>query len=140
MATRPAGLRAFINTFTSSTLDLDALRAFQQPVYFTLGGRTNPSYYARMAERTRATFPNFTLEVFDERHHFDPPHRIEPERTALPLRAHWARADGCAPRHGRRTERSGFLGRAAEEPDDPLGVLSSPPCGSAWPSCSRTSR
>jgi pimeloyl-ACP methyl ester carboxylesterase len=93
MATRPAGLRAFINAFTSSTLDLDALRAFEQPVYFALGGRSNPSYYARMAERAGAIFPNFTLEVFDERHHFDPPHRIEPERTAQALRAHWARAN-----------------------------------------------
>jgi pimeloyl-ACP methyl ester carboxylesterase len=93
MATRPAGLRAFIHTFTTSTLDLAALRAFQQPVYFALGGRSNPSYYARMAERAQAIFPNFTLEVFDERHHFDPPHRIEPERTARALRAHWARAE-----------------------------------------------
>jgi pimeloyl-ACP methyl ester carboxylesterase len=92
MATRPAGLRAFIGAFGSSTLDLDDLRAFKQPVYFALGGRSNPSYYARMAERARAIFPNFTLEVFDERHHFDPPHRIEPERTARALRAHWARA------------------------------------------------
>jgi pimeloyl-ACP methyl ester carboxylesterase len=94
MATRPAGLRAFIGTFRSSTLDLDALRAFEQPVYFALGGKSNPSYYARMAERARAIFPNFTLEVFDERHHFDPPHRIEPERTARALQAHWARAEG----------------------------------------------
>jgi pimeloyl-ACP methyl ester carboxylesterase len=94
MATRPAGLRAFIGTLRSSTLDLDNLRAFEQPVYFALGGRSNPSYFARMAERARAIFPNFTLEVFDERHHFDPPHRIEPERTARALRTHWARADG----------------------------------------------
>jgi pimeloyl-ACP methyl ester carboxylesterase len=93
MATRPAGLRAFINAFTSSTLDLDALRAFQPPVYFALGGRSNPSYYARMAERAGAIFPNYTLEVYDERHHFDPPHRTEPERTARALRAHWARAN-----------------------------------------------
>jgi pimeloyl-ACP methyl ester carboxylesterase len=92
MATRPAGLRTFIGTFRSSTLDLHNLHAFKQPVYFALGGRSNPSYYARMAERARAIFPNFTLEVFDERHHFDPPHRIEPERTARALRAHWARA------------------------------------------------
>jgi len=93
MATRPAGLRAFIKTFTSSTLDLDALRSFQQPVYFALGGRSNPSYYARMAERARDIFPDFTLDVFEERHHFDPPHRIEPERSARGLRAHWARAN-----------------------------------------------
>jgi pimeloyl-ACP methyl ester carboxylesterase len=94
MATRPAGLRAFIATFNSSNLDLDALRAFEQPVYFALGGRSNPNYYRRMADRASAVFPNFTLDVFDERHHFDPPHRTEPERTARALRAHWARAEG----------------------------------------------
>jgi pimeloyl-ACP methyl ester carboxylesterase len=94
MATRPAGLRAFINAFTSSTLDLDALGAFQPPVYFALGGRSNPNYYARIAGRARTIFPDFTLEVFDERHHFDPPHRIEPERSAQALRALWARAGG----------------------------------------------
>jgi pimeloyl-ACP methyl ester carboxylesterase len=94
MATRPAGLRAFLTTFDSSTLDLDRLRSFGRPVYFALGGRSNPDYYARMAERAREIFPDFTLDVFTERHHFDPPHRIEPDRTARALRAHWARADG----------------------------------------------
>ena len=94
MASRPAGVRAFTSAFRSSTLDLGKLRAFREPVYFALGGRSNPDYYGRMAERARAIFPNFTLEVFDERHHFDPPHRIEPERTARALRAHWSRADG----------------------------------------------
>jgi pimeloyl-ACP methyl ester carboxylesterase len=92
MASRPAGLRAFIATFRSSRLDLDRLRAFTQPVYFALGGRSNPDYYRRMAERASTIFPDFTLEVFEDRHHFDPPHRIEPERTAQALRLLWARA------------------------------------------------
>lgn len=94
MATRPAGLRAFIVTFSSSTLDLQRLRSFERPVYFALGGRSNPDYYGQMAERAREIFPDFNLDIFTERHHFDPPHRIEPERTARALRAHWARADG----------------------------------------------
>jgi pimeloyl-ACP methyl ester carboxylesterase len=94
MANRPAGLRAFIKTFSSSTLDLQRLRSFERPVYFALGGRSNPDYYGQMAERAREIFPDFTLDIFTERHHFDPPHRIEPERTARALRAHWARADG----------------------------------------------
>jgi pimeloyl-ACP methyl ester carboxylesterase len=93
MATRPAGLRAFIATFRSSRLDLDRLRTFTQPVYFALGGRSNPDYYGRMAERASTIFPDFTLEVFEDRHHFDPPHRIEPERTAQALGLLWARAD-----------------------------------------------
>jgi hypothetical protein len=93
MASRPAGLRAFMATFKSSALDLARLQSFARPVYFALGGRSNPDYYARMAERAREIFADFTLDVFTERHHFDPPHRIEPERTARALRAHWARAE-----------------------------------------------
>jgi len=94
MATRPAGLNAVMATLRSATLDIGALRAFKQPVYFALGGRSNPDYFARMAERAGAIFPDFTLEVFDERHHFDPPHRIEPERVARALRDLWERAEG----------------------------------------------
>ena len=93
MATRPAGLRTFLGTFLSSSLDLDRLRAFTKPVLFVLGGRSNPRYYGREAERAREIFPDFTLEVFEERHHFDPPHRIESARMAAVLRRLWTRAD-----------------------------------------------
>jgi len=93
MAKRPAGLRAFIEAFDQTDLDLDALRAFDRPVYFALGGRSNPDYYGRMAERLAAIFPDFTLEIFPERHHFDPPHRIEPERLSRSLLALWQRAE-----------------------------------------------
>jgi pimeloyl-ACP methyl ester carboxylesterase len=93
MAKRPAGLRAFIAAFDSGDLDLEALRAFSRPVYFALGGRSNPDYYGRMAERLAAIFPDFTLETFPERHHFDPPHRLEPERLADSLLALWQRAE-----------------------------------------------
>ena len=93
MAKRPAGLRAFLNAFDSGDLDLEALRAFDRPVYFALGGRSNPDYFAEMAERLAAIFPDFTLETFPERHHFDPPHRIEPDRLADSLLALWERAD-----------------------------------------------
>jgi pimeloyl-ACP methyl ester carboxylesterase len=92
LASRPAGIRAFLAAVRSSTLDLDRLRTFEQPVYFALGGRSNPDYFARMAERARAIFGDFTLDVFEDRNHFDPPHRIEPERTARALQQHWARA------------------------------------------------
>ena len=94
MATRPAGLRAFISAFRSSTLDVNRLRTFERPVYFAIGGRSNPNYYARMSERARGIFPDFTLDVFEGRHHFDPPHRVEPERTARAFQTHWARAEG----------------------------------------------
>jgi pimeloyl-ACP methyl ester carboxylesterase len=92
MAKRPAGLRALIAAFDRGDLDLEALRAFDRPVYFALGGRSSPDYYGLMAARLGAIFPDFTLETFAERHHFDPPHRIEPERLAASLLALWERA------------------------------------------------
>ena len=57
MAARPAGLRSFLETFLSSSLDLDRLRAFAKPVLFVLGGRSNPDYYGREAERAREHLP-----------------------------------------------------------------------------------
>jgi len=93
MAKRPAAIRALIGAFDSGDLDLEALRRFDQPVYFALGGRSNPDLYARMAERLGACFPHFTVETFPERHHFDPPHRIEPDRIASSLLALWQRAE-----------------------------------------------
>jgi pimeloyl-ACP methyl ester carboxylesterase len=93
MARRPAGLRALIAAFDRGDLDLAALRAFDRPVYFALGGRSNPDYYGRMAGRLAGVFPDFTLETFPERHHFDPPHRIEPARLAASLLELWRRAE-----------------------------------------------
>ncbi len=93
MAKRPAGLTAFIRAFDSGTLDPEDLRSFDRPVYFALGGRSNPDYYGRMAERLAALFPDFTIERFEERHHFDPPHRREPARLAAALRRLWERAE-----------------------------------------------
>jgi pimeloyl-ACP methyl ester carboxylesterase len=92
MAKRPAGLNAFTEAFRAGELDLDTLRRLQAPVYFALGGLSNPDHYAKIGERLTRVFPNFTLEVFEERHHFDPPHRAESERLASTLRALWARA------------------------------------------------
>ena len=79
--------------YDRADLDADALRAFDRPVYFALGGRSNPDYFARMAGRLDRIFPDFEVETFAERHHFDPPHRIEPERLANSLLALWERAE-----------------------------------------------
>ena len=98
MVKRPAGLRAIIEAFDRADLDIEALKAFDRPVYFALGGRSNPDHFRRMADRLGQIFPDFTVETFPERHHFDPPHRIEPERLADSLLALWQRAEP----HGRR--------------------------------------
>jgi len=93
MAKRPAGLHAMLRTFLGTDLDLAALRRFDRPVWFALGGRSNPDYYALMAKRLAGVFPDFAVEIFPDRHHFDPPHRIEPARVATSLRSLWARAE-----------------------------------------------
>jgi pimeloyl-ACP methyl ester carboxylesterase len=93
MAQRPAGIRAFLATFRTYDLDRDALASFDKPVYFALGELSNPDEYGAIATRLGTVFPDFQLEVFHKRHHFDPPHRIEPDRLAGSLRAHWRRAE-----------------------------------------------
>jgi pimeloyl-ACP methyl ester carboxylesterase len=93
MAKRPAGINAFMRTFETYDLDREALRRFGLPVYFALGGLSNSDQFGEIAKRLSGVFPDYTLEVFDERHHFDPPHRIEPERLASSLRALWQRAE-----------------------------------------------
>jgi pimeloyl-ACP methyl ester carboxylesterase len=93
MAMRPAGIRAILDAFDKGGLDAGALRAFDRPVYFALGGRSNRDYFGCMAERLAAMFPDFTIETFPERHHFDPPQRVEPEHLARSLLTLWQRAE-----------------------------------------------
>jgi len=100
LSQRPAGIRAFLATFRTYDLERAALQGFDRPVYFALGALSNPDDYGEIAERLGRTFPDFTLEVFADRHHFDPPHRIEPERVAKSLRAVWQRAEPGAPGSG----------------------------------------
>lgn len=97
MAKRPAGIRAFMLTFGTYDLDRESLRRFDRPVYYALGGLSNPDQYGEIAGRLSRVFDDFTLEVFEERHHFDPPHRIEPERLARSLHTVWERAEAVQP-------------------------------------------
>jgi pimeloyl-ACP methyl ester carboxylesterase len=93
MPSRQAAIGWFTGASAFGEPDFEVLRRFERPVYFALGGRSNPDLYARIAARLADVFTDFTLDVFEERHHFDPPHRIEPERLAKALRAVWARAE-----------------------------------------------
>ena len=93
MPSRLLGIGGFMAAFDAYQPDLEVFRRFDRPVYFALGGRGNPDLYARMADRLGHVFPDFTLEVYPDRHHFDPPHRIEPARVAAALRALWIRAE-----------------------------------------------
>lgn len=99
MPSRLAGIGGFIGAFEAYEPDFDVFRRFDRPVYFALGGRGNPDLYARMAARLGGVFPDFTLDVYADRHHFDPPHRIEPARVAKALLDLWGRAESRQDRH-----------------------------------------
>lgn len=96
MKHRPAGIRAVMRTFSTYDLDRRALAGFDRPVYFALGGLSNPDQFGEVAQRLQSVFGDFTLEIFAERHHFDPPHRKEPERLAASLRRLWSRGEPAA--------------------------------------------
>jgi hypothetical protein len=78
MAKPPAALRAILQAFDSGDLDVDVLRTFDRPVYFALGGRSNPDYYGRMANQHGRDLPRL--------HDRDFP-RAPPLRPASPDRA-----------------------------------------------------
>ncbi|WP_051969482.1 hypothetical protein [Kitasatospora azatica] len=63
MAKRPAGIRAFLKTFKTYDLDRGRLTAVDKPVYFALGGLSNPDDYGEVAVRLAKVFPDFQLEV-----------------------------------------------------------------------------
>ncbi len=88
MAKRPAGLKAMASAFNAYDLNLEDLRRFGGPVYFALGSLTNP-FEERLAEKLGTLFPKFRCELYEGRHHFDPPQRAEPERFAQALRELW---------------------------------------------------
>jgi pimeloyl-ACP methyl ester carboxylesterase len=93
MAQRPTGIAAFTAALRAADLPPEALRRFDRPVYHALGGRSRRELYGEQADRLARLFPDFTAEVFEQRHHFDPPHRVEPERLAASLLALWRRAE-----------------------------------------------
>ena len=89
MAQRPAGLEAVARAFKVYRLDRQRFRSFRRPVYYALGSLSRPSY-ERDAKTLAGLFPDFRLEVYEGRSHYDPPHRAEPERFARALRELWA--------------------------------------------------
>jgi pimeloyl-ACP methyl ester carboxylesterase len=92
MALRPAAIRAIGPAFLSCDVDPLRLQALGCPVLYLLGTLSAKMYEVR-AERARNIFSDFTLEVFEGRHHFDPPHRAEPQRVASLLQDFWTAAE-----------------------------------------------
>jgi pimeloyl-ACP methyl ester carboxylesterase len=91
MAKRPAGLSAFLSAFDTYKLDQSRFRLFKAPVYFALGSLST-RFYEHEAQVLAGLFPDFQVEEYEGRSHFNPPHRAEPERFANALRALWKQA------------------------------------------------
>ena len=85
MKKRPAGLEAVSRAFKTYSLNRERFRSFFQPVYYALGSLSR-SFYERNGQVLAQFFPNMSMEIYEGRSHYDPPHRAEPERFARALR------------------------------------------------------
>lgn len=91
MRKRPAGFGAFIREFDRARLDRARLAAFDRPAYVAYGDLSH-EFEEEKAKTVGRTFPRATVEMYAGTHHFDPPHRQQPERFADALRKLWASA------------------------------------------------
>jgi pimeloyl-ACP methyl ester carboxylesterase len=92
MAKRPAGLKALVNGFSKYDLPYNRLREFTRPAYIAVTALSNP-VEMRKADVLSGLLPDLQVEVYQDRHHFDPPQRAEPERFAQALSNLWARSN-----------------------------------------------
>ena len=95
MASRPAGIDAFIAALERHERLDERYSMFQAPVLFTWGSLTHPRW-DRMRSRLATAFTDFTAERFDGLHHLNTSHQAEPDRVAGLLRALWTRAEQAA--------------------------------------------
>ena len=92
MAKRPAGLKAMVRAFSSAKITEDQFRRFHGPVYLAIGGLSNP-IEERKGAVLAGLFTDLRVEIYEGRHHFDPPQRAEPERFAQALTGLWSRVE-----------------------------------------------
>jgi pimeloyl-ACP methyl ester carboxylesterase len=88
MAKRPAGMRAFIEALRAHHVTEEDYRAFEKPVYFSLGSMTHQRWRS-MEQRLAKLLPNFSSEIFDGLHHLNTSHTAEPQRVAARLATLW---------------------------------------------------
>ena len=61
------------------------------PIYLAVGSLSHP-IEAHKASVLSSLLSDIQIEVYEGRHHFDPPQRAEPERFAQALRRLWRRS------------------------------------------------
>jgi pimeloyl-ACP methyl ester carboxylesterase len=93
MASRPAGIDAFVAALLRQRLPPERLRAFGRPVYYSYGSLSHPRW-AAMRDRLASIFPDFTPDLYEGVHHLNTSHQQDPARAASALRRLWSRAEG----------------------------------------------
>ncbi len=91
MANRPSGIRALIGAFSDYDLPFVRMQAYNRPVYIAVCALSNP-IELRKAEILEGLFTDMRIEIYGDRHHFDPPQRAEPERFAAALTRLWEKS------------------------------------------------
>jgi hypothetical protein len=92
MATRPAGIRAFLAAIRRHRVESASYAVFERPVYYSFGSLSNRRWVA-MKDRLARTFPDFEAERYEGLHHLHTSHQAEPERVAQRLLEIWSRAE-----------------------------------------------
>lgn len=91
MATRPAGIRAIVGAFASSSVPVERLSEFSGPVYYSYGSLSHESWVA-MRDRLAKRFRDFSSEEYVGASHMRTSHVMDPYRVAAALTKLWARA------------------------------------------------
>jgi pimeloyl-ACP methyl ester carboxylesterase len=85
----PTSLRVMTEAMQRHVVDPAAFALYQGRVLVVIGGRSHPMWRAQ-GEALAAAFPVSRLEVFERRHHLDPPQKAETERFVSAARWAWA--------------------------------------------------
>jgi pimeloyl-ACP methyl ester carboxylesterase len=88
MRDRPAGIAAFVRALAEADVQMERLRGFERPVYYSYGSLSHEDW-ERRAERLAAIFPSITVERYEGLSHMNTSHVAEPERVATALRRLW---------------------------------------------------
>ena len=88
----PAALAALEAAMSRYHLDVEALAAFDRPVYVSHGSLSDERWDA-MVVRLAALLPRCRVERYDGVHHLHTSHVAEPDRVAAALRVMWAEVE-----------------------------------------------
>ncbi len=88
---RIVGFKTGWPVWRRSSIDRDAFRSFDKPVYLPVGGLSARRFH-EVAEILAGIFPDARIEVYEQLHHFKLM-RGEPERLATALLEVWARGE-----------------------------------------------